>query len=72
MNSRSELTERIRTLRRRTGLTGKQFSQKYHIPFNTLRKWEGGFRKPPIYVVELLEYRIKGAKNHETDNYKTP
>lgn len=54
MNSRSELTERIRTLRRRTGLTGKHISQKYHLPFHTLGKWEGGFRKPPIYVVELL------------------
>lgn len=44
MNSRSELTERIRSLRRRTDLTGRQFLQKYHLPFNTLRKWEGGFR----------------------------
>ncbi len=60
--SSSELTERIRSLRKKTGLTGEQFSQKYHIPFNTLRKWEGGFRTPPIYVVELLEYRIKGER----------
>lgn len=49
----------IKTLREQTGLSQIAFSEKYHIPHRTLQGWELGERKPPDYVVELLEYRIK-------------
>lgn len=67
--SKSELIERIRSIRKRTGLTGEQFSKIYHIPFGTFRKREGGFRTPPLYVVELLEYRVKGERTSETNHH---
>lgn len=56
---RQEIGESIRRLRNLTGLTQREFSQKYHIPMNTLGKWEAGLRHPPAYVEELLSFRIR-------------
>ena len=59
MEAKQETREFIKHLRKRTGLTQKEFSQKYNIPFDTLAKWEAGLRNPPAYVVELLDFRIQ-------------
>ena len=32
---------------------------QYSIPFRTVQNWETGTRKPPEYITELLESRIK-------------
>lgn len=49
----------IRKLRELTGISRKEFSQKYQIPITTLQKWELGYRIPPAYVINLLEQQIK-------------
>ena len=49
----------IRELRRQLGITQSEFSARYGIPFRTVQNWESGLRKPPDYVVELLEHRIQ-------------
>ena len=45
----------IYNLRKRSGLTRKQFAEKYHIPIRTLEKWERDEVKPAEYLVEWLE-----------------
>lgn len=45
----------IKELRESTNLTQKDFANKFSIPLSTLRKWEQGESKPPIYVVRLIE-----------------
>ena len=45
----------VRELRARTGLTQKEFSLKYNIPFGTLADWEIGRTKPKPYILNLLE-----------------
>lgn len=49
----------IRTLRLSTGMTQKAFAEYFKIPVRTIEDWEAGKRKPPVYVVELIEYKIK-------------
>lgn len=49
----------IKEIRERSGLTQKQFSQKYNIPVDTLQNWEQGRRKCPAYVITLLEIAIE-------------
>lgn len=48
-------SERIKELRKKTGLSQEKFCARYNIPKRTLQEWEAGHRVPPIYVVELLE-----------------
>ena len=49
----------IRELRRQLGDTQSEFSARYGIPFRTVQNWEAGVRKPPEYILELLEHRIQ-------------
>lgn len=49
----------IKEIRALTGLSQAKFCQKYHIPLNTLTRWEQGKREPPDYLVELLEFKVR-------------
>ena len=49
----------IREMREELGVTQSEFAARYNIPFRTVQNWETGLRKPPEYVVDLLESRIK-------------
>lgn len=49
----------IKEIRKLTGLSQPQFSQKYNIPLPTLRHWERGDRECPQYVFELLEFKVR-------------
>ena len=51
--------ERMRSLRRLTGLNRRSFCERYRIPYQTVTEWELGRREMPDYVLELLEYRVK-------------
>lgn len=41
------------------GDTQSEFAARYNIPFRTIQNWEAGVRKPPEYIMNLLESRIK-------------
>lgn len=49
----------IRDLRNKLGITQSEFAQRYNIPFRTVQNWETGLRRPPIYIIELLNNRIE-------------
>lgn len=49
----------IREMRIQLGDTQSEFSERYNIPFRTVQNWEAGTRKPPEYIMNLLEQRIK-------------
>lgn len=49
----------IREMRTRLGDTQSEFAARYNIPFRTVQNWEAGVRKPPEYMVNLLESRIR-------------
>ena len=49
----------IREMRTRLGDTQSEFAARYNIPFRTVQNWETGLRKPPEYIMTLLENRIR-------------
>lgn len=49
----------IRTLRVQAGMTQREFSEYLNIPLRTIQEWEQGRRTPPVYVVELIKYKIE-------------
>ena len=49
----------IREMRSRLGDTQSEFAARYNIPFRTIQNWETGLRKPPEYILKLLETRIR-------------
>lgn len=45
----------IKELRKRTGLSQKEFSNKYNLSIRTLQQWEQGISKPLDSLVGLIE-----------------
>ena len=54
-----ESADKIRGLRKQTGMTRKDFSVHIGIPLRTIEDWEAGRRKPPEYIPRLIEYQMK-------------
>lgn len=57
-----ELAEKIRKIREQTRLSRKDFSIHVGIPLRTIEDWEAGRRRPPEYVLRLIEYQLKYEK----------
>lgn len=49
----------IKEIRSLTGLSQAKFGEKYEIPKRTIEEWEAGRRKPPEYLLRLLERVVK-------------
>lgn len=52
-----------------SGVTLKVFSDKYSIPYRTLQNWKDGSRKPPEYVLLLLEKLISQERMMKMKTY---
>lgn len=50
---------KIKEVRALTGLSQAKFGAKYGIPKRTIEDWESGRRKPPEYLLKLLERAVK-------------
>jgi DNA-binding transcriptional regulator YiaG len=48
----------IKTLRKASGMSQDKFAEYFNIPVSTLRKWEQGVRECPLYLIELIEYKL--------------
>ena len=60
---------KIKTIRNASGLTQEAFARKYNIPKRTLEGWEAGKRKPPVYVLLLLD-RVVREDTKKTEKEK--
>jgi len=49
----------VREMRTRLGDTQSEFAARYSIPFRTVQNWESGMRRPPDYIMSLLENRVR-------------
>ena len=52
----------ISELRYRTGLSQRQFAERFGIPVGTLRNWEQGIATPPEYVFQMISISIRRDK----------
>lgn len=58
----------IKDLRIASGMTQKAFSDYFGIPKRTIENWEGGMRKCPPYLFDLMRYKMV----HENKIYSQP
>lgn len=49
----------IHEMRASLGDTQSEFAERYNIPFRTIQNWETGVRRPPQYIMHLLESRVR-------------
>ena len=51
-----DYSDRIKELRKKTGLSQSKFSAKFGIPVRTLQQWEQGISAPPEYLIRMMAY----------------
>ena len=52
----------IKQLRESTGFSQDKFAALAHIPAGTIQNWEQGTRKPPEYILFLIEQYLKSLQ----------
>ena len=57
-----EISERIKQLRKNTGLSQSKFAVRFGVPVRTLQQWEQGQSAPPEYVVRMMAYILQLEK----------
>ena len=50
----------IKRLRLATGMSQGKLAEILNMPRGTWRNWEQGLRVPPDYIIELIEYKLRG------------
>lgn len=53
----------IRELRKNSGMTQKQFAERFGIALSTLRRWEQRVSEPPSYLVPLMQQLLNIAED---------
>ena len=51
-----DISDKIKELRKGTGLSQSKFAAKFGIPVRTLQQWEQGISAPPEYLVRMMAY----------------
>ena len=59
------ISDRIKELRKKTGLSQSKFSAKFGIPVRTLQQWEQGISAPPEYLVRMMAYIMLLEENKQ-------
>ena len=49
----------IRDLRALSGMTQKAFAEYFGVSKRAVECWEGGQRKCPEYLLQLMEYKLR-------------
>jgi DNA-binding transcriptional regulator YiaG len=49
-------------LRQAANMTTEDISKYFNIPYRTAYKWEREERQPPVYVLELMRYKLEKEK----------
>ena len=58
-----DISEKIKELRKKTGLSQSKFSAKFGIPVRTLQQWEQGISAPPEYLIRMMAYIMQLEEN---------
>lgn len=64
------VSERVISIRERSGLTQRGFAAKYNIPLRTVQNWEYGKADAPEYLLDLIEADINRPRLHLHISYK--
>ncbi len=54
--------DRLKAMRKESGMTQKEFAEYFGIPVRTLQDWERGVRHMPNYLLRLLVYKLEMEK----------
>lgn len=57
----------LRELCSKYGYTQTEIAKRFGIPLRTVQHWAEGTRKPPQYVLDMMEEILERRDRHEED-----
>ena len=57
----------VNDLRAETGLSQCDYAIYFGIPVRTIQDWEQGRRKPPVYLIDMMERILKNEYHKKTE-----
>ena len=67
MNPKTDISQRIRELRERTGLTQEKFAARLGVTFPTINRWENGRAKPSPLAMQRIEELLRSMGERGSD-----
>ena len=67
MNPQPDISQRIRELRERTGLTQEKFAARLGVTFPTINRWENGRAKPSPLAMQKIEELLRSMGERGSD-----
>ena len=52
----------FKELREQSQMNMTQFAKYFNIPYRTIQDWEYEKRKCPVYLLELMQYKLENEK----------
>jgi len=56
--SLSESATALSALRIEYRMSRKEFAEYFNIPYRTVQNWELGYRKCPLYLREMMQFKL--------------
>lgn len=50
---------KFKDLRELSGMNKTDFAKYFNIPYRTIQNWELEINECPVYLMELMEYKLK-------------
>lgn len=60
----------FKEMREKSGMSRKEFTEYFGIPYRTVQSWELGDRTCPDYLLNLMEYKLKKEGIIKKENRK--
>ncbi len=70
MDDKSDISQLIRILRKRLGLTQEKFAAKLGVTFPTINRWENGKAKPSPLALQKIAELLKDMGEEGADLLK--
>ena len=67
LNSQTEISQYIRELRKRTGLTQEKFAAKLGVTIPTINRWENGRARPSPLAMQKIEELLRSMGDRGSD-----
>ena len=67
MNPQTNISQRIRELRERTGLTQEKFAARLGVTFPTINRWENGRARPSPLAMQKIEELLRSMGDRGSD-----
>lgn len=49
----------FKELRLASGMSRTEYADYFHVPYKTVQNWELGLRECPVYLMELMHYKLQ-------------